>query len=44
MIAALFCWQTQQRSDMGFITVMNGTNFFHVMQNVEYLAALRPVS
>ena len=22
MIATLFCWHTQQRSDMGFITVM----------------------
>ncbi len=44
MIAVLFCWHTQQRSDMGFITVMCGTSLRQRVQKVEYAAALSPDS
>ena len=36
IIATLFFWQTQQRSLMGLSTMMWGTSFCHISQNVEY--------
>ena len=44
MIALLFFWQTQHRSDKGFITVMCGVSCLHSEQKVVYAAALSPVS
>ena len=44
IIALLFFWQTQHRSDMGFITVMCGVSCLHSEQKVVYAAALSPVS
>ena len=44
IIALLFFWQTQHRSDKGFITVMCGVSCLHSEQNVVYAAALSPVS
>ena len=43
IITLLFFWQTQHRSDKGFITVMCGVSCLHSEQNV-YAAALSPVS
>ena len=44
MIALLFFWQTQHRSDKGFMTVMCGVSCLHSEQNMVYAAALSPVS
>ena len=44
MIALLFFWQTQHRSDKGFIMVMCGVSCLHSEQIVVYAAALSPVS
>lgn len=43
-MAALFFWHTQQRSDMGFITVIWGVRVRHNEQKVVYAAVLSPVS
>ena len=43
MIAEEFCWHTQHRSVMGFMTVMWGASFLHSVQKAEYAAALKPV-
>ena len=44
MIAFLFFWHTQQRSDIGFMTVMCGISYLHSEQKVVYAAGLSPVS
>ena len=40
MIALLFCWHTQQRSVIGFITMICGTSCRQSLQKVVYAAAL----
>ena len=44
IIAVEFCWHTQHRSVMGFMTVMWGASFLHSVQKVLYAAALKPAS
>ena len=44
MIARLFFWHTQQRSDISFMTMMCGVSCLHSEQKVVYAAALSPVS
>ena len=40
----LFFWQSQHRSDIGFMTVMCGVSCLHNEQKVVYAAALNSVS
>ena len=42
MMAVEFCWHTQHKSVMGFMTVMWGASFLHSVQNVLQAAALNP--
>lgn len=44
IIALEFCWQTQHKSVIGFMTVMWGVSFLQVVQNVLYAATLSPAS
>ena len=44
IIAMLFLWHTQHKSDIGFITIICGVNCLQKMQKVEYDAAFTPAS
>jgi hypothetical protein len=39
IIAVLFCWHFRQRSERGFITMIDGTKVLHNRQNVVYATA-----
>ena len=44
IIAMLFCWHTQHKSDIGFITMICGTSCRQRVQKVLYAAALTSAS